>query len=149
MSTVSPDSLDVQPGLDALLAHLIAEGYSMHARGSILDYVRTEGTLAGAPGLDPGDEEPAEYYFEQALPAVPLDDPCWSVVSGPWSVVRSAGGNGWAPHHNGQRTTDHGPKALAEIESSFPAGWPRNWTEAERHQHADEIAAWYRLHPES
>ena len=39
-------------------------GYHPHAREAICSYVAREGTVAGAPGLDPGDEADAEIVFE-------------------------------------------------------------------------------------
>ena len=57
----------VQPGLIRLATWLEDESYSGEAIYAIMEYVRVEGTLAGAPGLDPADEEGAEHAFCHGL----------------------------------------------------------------------------------
>jgi hypothetical protein len=51
--------------------------YSRHARESICGHVAREGTLAGAPGLDPGDEADAEMVFVAELESAPFDSEAW------------------------------------------------------------------------
>jgi hypothetical protein len=67
----------LRPALDGLAGLLTNYHYSAHAASRIVAYVAAEGTLAGAPGLDPEDEPVAETTFVNGLEPVGFDDPAW------------------------------------------------------------------------
>jgi hypothetical protein len=70
-------SPEIQSGLGRLSGWLAGEGYGPEPIGRILDYVAAEGTLAGAPDLDPGDEEWSEWAYVEGLQAEPRTSPAW------------------------------------------------------------------------
>jgi hypothetical protein len=67
----------LKPGLAALATWLIENHYSSHAIGRVQAFVAVNGTLAGAPMLEPADEPEAEEAFTAALPAVALASDAW------------------------------------------------------------------------
>jgi hypothetical protein len=66
-----------RPEQALLRIRLAAEGYHPTATEAIVSYAATEGTVEGAPGLDPVDYEHAEWALETGCEAVPQTDPAW------------------------------------------------------------------------
>ena len=69
---------DTRLALAVLRRHLTDEGdFSPAAIGRIIDHVRTEGTVDGAPFVRPDEVDALTEVFISAFPAVPYDDPAW------------------------------------------------------------------------
>jgi hypothetical protein len=126
----------VRPGLEALAAYLYTEGYTMTARGRILDHVSREGTLEGlvAEGwLEPANEATAEEVYVDALPAIAGPDPSWhddGIYLDVDSIVEAFAADG------------------IELVDEDGMDFPRKHTAADRAAFQAEIAQWYRTHPE-
>jgi hypothetical protein len=67
----------IRPALGVLAETLTDRHYSAFAATRIVAYVASEGTVTGAPGMEPEDEAAAEFAFVSALEPVPFDDARW------------------------------------------------------------------------
>jgi hypothetical protein len=63
--------------LSAVVEVLMHRRYSSHAIGRVYDYMAVHGTAAGAPMLDPEDEEAVECAFVNHLPEVDPSSESW------------------------------------------------------------------------
>jgi hypothetical protein len=82
MSTLHEGPVTVQshpyrPELSLLRHYLGAQEYTENARDRIVSYAASQGTLEGAPELEPGDSEGAELAYVEGMEPVPSCSPEW------------------------------------------------------------------------
>lgn len=75
--TVQPHSRPYHPEYGLLRIFLRGHGYTSQAATAIVTHVVREGTIEGAPGLEPVDYEGAETVYVDGMEAICSCDPAW------------------------------------------------------------------------
>src|SRR5262249_47948118 len=85
-STPGVHSHPFRPELVLLKIALQTAGYHHHAVAEIVAHVAREGTIEGAPGLEPDDYETAESILEPGCEPVPMTSHEWGSPTGDGSM---------------------------------------------------------------